>query len=94
MRKTLLSAFFSSALLVSGFAQSPNVEEASRFRAIQDGAKIEAQGVASLQKDLNFENPVLLNNSSAQLEELGARYGFTKSSAQLEELGARYGFTK
>ena len=94
----MLKALFSAIILVGvyslGYAQTMNnVEEAVRYRVPQNAVQL--HNSANSSETVDIQNiAVLESKSSAQLQELGARYGFTRSGSQLEELGARYGFTR
>jgi len=94
MRNTIFSLFCFGSLFVSVFAQTPNVEEASRFRISGDLINLTDVNSPNPVSYTDLFHPVLANKSSVQLEELGSRYGWGKSSSQLDELGSRYGWGK
>ncbi len=97
MRLFILSLFV-VGLFISGYAQvADNVQKADRYRVTQDNRIITVSEThVSSSNDEDFLNDAINVEfrSNSQLEELGARYGFTRSGTQLEELGARYGFTR
>ena len=86
----LLLAVFS----ISNTAQVPeNVEKAQRNRIAKDKITVEKSYIQSTEQS-QWNIPSLESRSSAQLQELGSRYGFLRTNSQLEELGARYGFLR
>ncbi len=97
MRLFILSLFV-VGLFISGYAQvADNVQKADRYRVTQDNRIITVSEThASSSSGENFLNDAIKVEfrSNSQLEELGARYAFTRSGSQLEELGARYAFTR
>ena len=101
MQKTIftfvLCGLFIAAGLAEGLQKNNKVQEAYRFRVQKNPVSLEVNSNRTVQT--NFTNqevylPVLVNNSSAQLEALGSRYIFAKSNSQLDELGSRYIFAK
>ncbi len=94
MRKTLFIGVIIVGAFVSGYAQTMNnVEEAVRYRVPQDAVQFESSAISGT-IDKMESIVVLESRSSAQIQELGSRYGFTRSGSQLDELGSRYGFTR
>jgi len=101
MQKSIFTALLCTLMFVAVYAGVPGnnnkVEEAYRFRVQQNNAALNvatATTVSLNQTNQEVYLPVLLNNSSAQLEALGSRYAFSKSNSQLDELGSRYAFSK
>jgi len=96
MKKSILLAGIILLLASSVWAQSTAIiEQAVRYRVIQNVETIPGDN-----PDAKFVQPtgldkynVIESKSSAQIEELGSRYGWTISNAQLEQLGSRYGWT-
>ena len=94
MRKALFSAVILVGVCSLGYAQTmDNVEEAVRYRVPQNAVQLDNSANSSGAVDIQ-NIAVLESKSSAQLQELGGRYGFTRSNSQLDELGGRYGFTR
>ena len=97
MRLIVLSLLV-GGLFISCYAQvADNVQKADRYRVTQDNIIITVSEThpSSSNGEYFLNDAVQVEfRSNSQLEELGARYGFTRSSSQLEELGARYGFTR
>ena len=94
----MLKALFSAIILVGvyslGYAQTMNnVEESVRYRVPQDAVQL--QNSANSSETVDIRNiAVLESKSSAQLQELGSVYGFSRSGSQLDELGSVYGFSR
>ncbi len=79
---------------VSSTAQVPgNVEKAQRNRIDKDKVTVEKSYIKSSEQS-EWNKLALESRSSAQLQELGSRYGFVRSNSQLDELGSRYGFVR
>ena len=96
MRKTFL--FFavlvlSSVLLIGQTLQ--NVQQSSRYRSTQDKTNFRFSTNSTTNPSVDEGAIVSIDKkSSAQLEELGSRYGWLRSNSQLEELGSRYGWLR
>ena len=96
MRKTFL--FFtilvlSSVLLVGQTLQ--NVQQSNRYRSTQDKTNFIFSTKSAVNTTVDEGTIVSIDKkSSAQLEELGTRYGWSRSNSQLEELGTRYGWSR
>src|SRR3970040_2192007 len=94
----MLKALFSAIILVGvcsfGYAQTMNnVEEAVRYRVPQKA--VQHHNSANSSETVDIQNiAVLESKSSAQIQELGSRYGYSRSNSQLDELGSRYGYTR
>ena len=94
MLKALLSAIILVGVYSLGYAQTVNnVEEAVRYRVPQNVVQLNNSANSSETVDI-LNIAVLESKSSAQIQELGSRYGYTRSNSQLDELGSRYGYTR
>ncbi len=97
MRLFILSLFV-VGLFISGYAQvADNVQKADRYRVMQDNRIItvsETHVSSSNSEDFLNDAIKVEFRSNSQLEELGARYTFSRSGSQLEELGSRYAFSR
>jgi hypothetical protein len=95
MLRALLSAIILIGVYSLGYAQTMNnvVEEAVRYRVPQ--TSVQLHNSANSSETVDIQNiAVLESRSSAQIQELGSRYGFSRSGSQLDELGSRYGFSR
>ncbi len=97
MRIFTLSLFV-VGLVISGYAQvADNVQKADRYRVTQDNIIItvsETHASSSIGEEFLNDAIKVEFRSNSQLEELGARYAFTRSGLQLEELGSRYAWSR
>ena len=99
MLKTIFTLLLLGAFVLSAQASSPikknNVEQAVRFQVIQNTRTAQFDNSTRTRTvAYDVRTRTIVDNSSAQLENLGSVYGFGKSSAQLENLGSVYGFGK
>ena len=83
------------SLIVAGSVTAQietNVEQAERFRVVQEVPTIEGNALDNLtSQDVHLTSRVMLYKSNSQLEQLGTTYGWTLSNSQLEQLGSRFG---
>lgn len=94
MLKTVLFFLLLAVFAVSSTAQVPdNVEKAQRNRIAQDKITVEKSYIQSSEQS-EGNMLALESRSSAQLQELGTRYGWVRSNSQLDELGSRYGWVR
>jgi len=94
MLKTVLFFLLLAVFAVSSTAQVPdNVEKAQRNRIAKDKITVEKSYIQSSEQS-EWNMLALENRSSAQLQELGTRYGWVRSNSQLDELGTRYGWVR
>jgi hypothetical protein len=92
MKKAILFATLLLAISPVIGQSVDNVESAERFRDFKSAPQIES--TTAIQNCDLYILRVLDHKSSAQLEELGSRFGWGKSNAQLEALGSRFGWGK
>jgi len=94
MLKNMLFYLLLAVFAISANAQVPdNVEKAQRNRISKDKIMVEKSYIQSSEQ-ASWNILTLENRASAQLQELGTRYGWVRSNSQLDELGTRYGWVR
>jgi len=94
MLKALFPAIILVGVCLSVNAQTMNnIEEAVRYRIPQVTVQLDNSSNSS--ETVDIQNIAILESkSSAQIQELGSRYGYSRSNSQLDELGSRYGYSR
>ncbi len=105
MQKTIFTIILCGLFFVAAYAEgnqknNKKVEEACRYRVQSTNVSLQVSQATINNKasEQNIYLPNTINSSTAQLEALGTRYGWSKSNSQLNELGdqvdTRYGWSK
>ena len=99
MLKTIFTLLLLCVFVLSAQASSPikknNVEQAVRFQVIQNSRTAQFDNSTRTRTvAYDVRTRTFVDNSSAQLENLGSVYGYSKSNTQLDNLGSVYGYTK
>ena len=99
MSRTIFTLLLLGAFMISAQASSPikknNVEQAVRYQVIQNRRTVQFNNFTRTRTiTSDTRTRTLVDNSSAQLENLGSSYGWSKSNSQLDNLGSSYGWSK
>ncbi len=98
MSRTIFTLLLLGAFVISVQAKEPakknNIQQAVRFQVIQTTRTIQSNNVTRTRTSNYDLRTRTLVNSSAQVENLGSEYGYSKSSSQIKNLGSEYGYSK
>ena len=91
----LLLGVFVLSVQAKGPIQKNNIEKAARYQIIQNTRTVEFNKVNRTRTRTNeLRTNTIVLNSSAQVDNLGSSYGYSKSNSQVDNLGSSYGYSK
>ncbi len=99
MSRTIFTLLLLGAFVLSAQASSPikknNVEQAVRFQVIQNTRTAQFDNSTRTRTvAYDVRTSTFVDNSSAQLDNLGSMYSWAKSNSQLDNLGSMYSWAK
>ena len=91
----LLLGVFVIAVQAKDPIQKNNIEKATRYQVIQINRTVEFNNVTrTTTRTSEIRTRTFVDNSSAQVGNLGSSYGYSKSNSQVGNLGSSYGYSK
>ena len=99
MLKSIFTLLLLGVFVISVQAKDPiqknNIQKAARYQVIQNNRTVEFNNDTRTRTRTNeLRTRTFVDNSSAQVDNLGSSYGYSKSNTQVDNLGSSYGYSK